>query len=215
MVRPVSSEITFEYDGPSILKQLTDNLPFWVLDLLLRQGYGEDKKRIMGEIKAEWLNMIQYTLAKLNYEMKYHQFRGATFFEDIKEQIASIKDFKEFEQFYNFNLPLPETPSKITQEYWGPRLWAILHCISIVLQDYPAGIPTFAKLVYLINHIMLCGYCVKNYESLDREQIYLDIIKNPVIALFNLHSTVNLHTTTRSFTWEDFKTKYGLTERSR
>ena len=202
----------FTFDPNHILSILTENLPFWVMDFLLRRHKDEHKRKFAGTIKGDWLNLIQQVLFMLKYDMTYVLYPyNDDFYKLIDKEFAKTTDLQQFSLYNNFKLPWPEMPKVITQQYWGPYLWHIMHCISIVIQDTPYT-ERFARLVYLLNNIMLCGDCIHHFESMDRVAIYKDVVTNPVMALYHLHSEVNAFKGT-TFTLEDFKTKYGLTER--
>lgn len=91
-------------------------------------------------------------------------------------------------------------------EYWGPRLWEALHCITF---DYPI-VPTIEDKKNMSNffsslcYVLPCIYCRKNYKrNLNEYPIQLDNRKNLVMWLIDLHNEVNGKEGRRHYTYEE------------
>ena len=78
--------------------------------------------------------------------------------------------------------------------YWGPRLWEVLHCITL---DYPVK-PTeeekqnMKNFLVSLKSVLPCIYCRRNYErNLNENPIKLNCRKDLVLWLIDIHNEVN------------------------
>lgn len=78
--------------------------------------------------------------------------------------------------------------------YWGPRLWEVLHCITL---DYPVK-PTeeekqnMRNFLVSLKSVLPCIYCRRNYErNLKENPIKLNCRKDLVLWLIDIHNEVN------------------------
>lgn len=78
--------------------------------------------------------------------------------------------------------------------YWGPRLWEVLHCITL---DYPVK-PTeeekqnMKNFLVSLKSVLPCIYCRRNYErNLKENPIKLNCRKDLVLWLIDIHNEVN------------------------
>lgn len=205
----------YNCDESKVLASLTEALPFWIFEFTTKI-YKTEYQNDMGRIRSNWLNMIQHVLFKLKYKMTYFPFPSSVqFFETLEQELKNLKRFEDYSFYNNFQLGKIDLPKTITQSYWGPKLWDILHCLSIMLQDEPKEHRgQFAWLVYLLPQIMLCAICSEHFKSLDRSKWSIKVFENPIEAVFQLHNLVNSHLGAPNYPFESFKAKYGLVERS-
>jgi hypothetical protein len=110
---------------------------------------------------------------------------------------------------------LPINKNGFSKDYWGPRLWYLLHKISY---KYPTLVTNNIKLFYLkyfnlIVRIIPCPYCSTHYQkeieynnltnNLENRQLLIDWFKN-------LHNQINISNGKRVYNGFELDMLYGV-----
>ena len=92
-----------------------------------------------------------------------------------------------------------------SKEYWGPRLWYLLHKISYNYEQNPSNEDKsfFLKYVSTVVRIIPCPYCANHlFTAMQNDRLYLNLEnKQLLIDWFkNLHNNINVSNGKRIYT---------------
>lgn len=154
-------------------------------------------KHIIYTYRSGWLNLI----AEINGQ--------PMIFNAQKLHSMTMPDI-----YASLNLPetnLKDNDSSMTK--WGPRYWQFLHLTSIMVNRSQIRTNIFASFMYNFDIFLYCSICSRNYQNLDAMRtvtVPMMQSKDPITTIFNLHNSVNQHTTKPTFTIEAFCDSYNL-----
>jgi hypothetical protein len=109
---------------------------------------------------------------------------------------------------------LPIFQNGYSKEYWGPRLWYLLHKITYNYEEKPTKEDKSFYLKYFstIVRIIPCPYCSEHlFSAIQNDRLYLNLENRQLLIDWfkNLHNKINVSNGKRIYTGFELDMLYG------